>query len=169
MNNIDIGRLENFKRDALFAVTPLCYIYLKCDNVTGIFHLIRQHIPQFGAIIPKGSEAVCESTEFRLFKTTWVPEIIFKRGLYKYIIQISRNFEFFHDRLGPGRWLILHIYIYMYIYISQPEIRWHDALYHWAGHYLKWSHAASVRIFYSRLTKGAVVLWTPCPFRNQQR
>ena len=45
---------------------------------------LRQQIPQFGAIILKGYQAVCKSTEFRLFKATWVPEIIFQRGLYKY-------------------------------------------------------------------------------------
>ena len=70
MNSRNFCGLENFKRNALFAVTPLCYISLKCDNVTGIFHLVRQHIPQFGAIILKGSQAVCKSIELRLFKVT---------------------------------------------------------------------------------------------------
>ena len=56
-NNRNIGRLENFKRNALFAVTPLCYISLKCDNVTGQEYDCQQN----GAIcvlllsLPRGS------------------------------------------------------------------------------------------------------------------
>ena len=53
MNNRNIGRLETFKRNALFAVTPLCYISFKCDNVAGIFHLIRQQIPHLEPLYRK--------------------------------------------------------------------------------------------------------------------
>ena len=44
----------------------------------------------------------------------------------------------------------------------QPEIWWHDVLYHEADHYLKWPHPGNVRIFWSRPAEGAVVLWKYC-------
>ena len=44
----------------------------------------------------------------------------------------------------------------------QPEIWWSDAVYQEADHYLKWPRSAKVHIFWSRLAKGAVVLWTSC-------
>ena len=46
----------------------------------------------------------------------------------------------------------------------QPEIWWHDAVYHEADHCMKWPHLANVCIFWSRPAEGAVVLWTSFSF-----
>ena len=53
MNNRNIGRLENFKRNALFVVTPLCYCSFKFDSIAGIFHLRRQQIPHLEPLYRK--------------------------------------------------------------------------------------------------------------------
>ena len=42
----------------------------------------------------------------------------------------------------------------------QPEIWWHDAVYHEADHCMKQPYSANVRIFWSRPAEDAVVLWT---------
>ena len=44
----------------------------------------------------------------------------------------------------------------------RPEISWHDAVNHEADHCMKWPHWANVHIFWSRLAKGAIVLWMSC-------
>ena len=44
----------------------------------------------------------------------------------------------------------------------QPEIWRHDTVYHEADHCMKSPHSANVRILWSWLAKGAVVLWTSC-------
>ena len=43
-----------------------------------------------------------------------------------------------------------------------PEIWRHDAVCHEADHCMKLPHSANVCIFWFRLAKGAVVLWTSC-------
>ena len=44
----------------------------------------------------------------------------------------------------------------------QPEIWWHDVVYHEEDHYFKWLCSANVGIFWSRPAEGAVIFWTSC-------
>ena len=44
----------------------------------------------------------------------------------------------------------------------RPEIWCHDAVSRNAYHCMKWPHSANVKIFRSRPSEGAVILWTSC-------
>ena len=38
----------------------------------------------------------------------------------------------------------------------QPEIWWHDVVYHEADHCMKWPHSANIRIFWSGPAEGHI-------------
>ena len=42
----------------------------------------------------------------------------------------------------------------------QPEIWWHDVIYHEEDQCMKWPQSIDFHIFWSRLAEGAVILWT---------
>ena len=98
---------------------------------------------------------------FQLSTVHWVGwcTVPWYRLLFKWLC--SGNFcafhrtEIFHDRLWPGRWLMLE----MCGNIITTWIRWHVAMHHEMGHYLKCPNSDNVRIFYwSRSAEGFVVL-----------
>ena len=75
-------------------------------------------------------------------------------------LRAPRNFEIFHDRLGPGRWN------WGNDITAWNLVAWCSSPRSGALNGMKWPHSAKVCIFWSRPAEGAVVLWTSCKFNS---
>ena len=64
--------------------------------------------------------------------------LLYKMAMLSQFLCISWNFEFYHDRLGPGLGDDITALTLLKDFSYQPEILWDDTQYHWAGYYLRW-------------------------------